>query len=96
MRRLLFVVVGLGVALGTASAACNTSDFTPATPKDCKKVACDCEENPSQPTCKGFSGQPEGGLEASIIDSSTLDSPVDSGEDAPSDAGGDAADADDQ
>jgi hypothetical protein len=92
MRRLLFVTAGLVFAVGIA---CNTSDFTPAQPKDCTKVECTCEEDPSQPTCKGFSGQPEGGLDANTQDATpTLDANVDSGSDASSDAAEDADAAD--
>jgi hypothetical protein len=89
MRRLLLLAAALGVG---AVIACNSADFTPATPKDCAKVECDCEEDPTQPTCKAIPGQPEGGLEASTFDATQppLDADVDTG------AVIDAADAADQ
>ena len=91
MRRLLLIVAALSVGVFIA---CNSADFTPATPKDCTKVECDCEEDPSQPTCKGVPGAPEGGLEASTIDAPVLDAAVEV--DAAADADEDAADAADQ
>lgn len=95
MRRLLALAVGLSLGLG-ALIACNSADFTPAVPKDCKKVECTCEEDPTQPTCKAIPGQPEGGLEASTFDATTppVDADVDTGvtADAASDAPADAAD----
>jgi hypothetical protein len=95
MRRrfLLLFVIGMGI-LGMA-VACNSADFTPATPKDCRKVQCDCEEDPNQPTCKGFTG-PEGGLDGGLIpDTSDFDAGNDAGTDATDDAA-DGADAADQ
>jgi hypothetical protein len=87
MRRLLLVLVGI-------AAACNSADFTPATPKDCRKTQCDCEEDPNQPTCRGFTG-PEGGIDADTPpETGPLDASRDSG-DAGTDAA-DAGDADDQ
>jgi hypothetical protein len=89
---LLLLVVAMGVGL---IVACNSADFTPATPKDCSKVECDCEEDPTQPTCKAVPGQPDGGLEASSFDANvTLDADLDTG--VPADAADDVADAADQ
>lgn len=88
LRRLLPVLVGLG--------ACNTSDFTPAPPLDCTKTECTCEQEPSQPTCRGFSGQPEGGLPLSdsgpgLPDAAdAADGEADAGDDGAVDAGEDA------
>ena len=95
MRRLLVLAVGSSLALG-AVIACNSADFTPAVPKDCEKVECTCEEDPTQPTCKAIPGQPEGGLEASTFDATTppIDADVDTG--VTTDASDDAADAADQ
>ena len=93
MRRLLLIAVASCVGVFIA---CNSADFTPAIPKDCTKVECTCEEDPTQPTCKAIPGQPEGGLEASTFDATTppIDADVDTGvvEDAASDAPADAAD----
>jgi hypothetical protein len=93
MRRFLFIVAVTGVGLGIA---CSSADFTPATPKDCNKVECTCEEDPTQPTCKAIPSV-EGGLEGgNVVDGPVLDAPVSDGaEDAASDASGDA-DAGDQ
>jgi hypothetical protein len=92
MRRLLLLAAAMGVGVVIA---CNSADFTPATPKDCSKVECDCEEDPTQPTCKAVPGQPEGGLEASTIDAPPpLDADLDTG--VPTDAADDVADAADQ
>jgi len=87
MRRLLVFAVAVGAAVVMA---CNSADFTPAVPKDCKKVACTCEEDPTQPTCVGIPGQPEGGLEASTFDATppAVDADVDTG--VPTDASDDA------
>lgn len=72
------------------AAACNSADFTPAPNVDCNKTQCTCEQDPSQPTCKGYSGQPEGGTPLSDA-SPTLDAtPADGAADA-SDAGEDGA-----
>lgn len=90
MRRLLLLTVALTFGAGVVI-ACNSADFTPATPKDCTKVECDCEEDPSQPTCVGIPGAPEGGLEGGGFDA-TLDADLDTGIDAPDDAAEDAAD----
>ena len=93
MRRLLFLTVTAGVTAITGIVACNSADFTPATPKDCRKVQCDCEEDPTQPTCVAIPGQPEGGFEGGNFDSSP---PLDAADDTtPADAGDDAADASD-
>ena len=89
MHRLLLLACGVGLFV-----ACNSADFTPATPKDCSKVECDCEEDPTQPTCKAVPGQPEGGFEAGTIDAPTLDADLDAT--LPADAADDAADAADQ
>jgi hypothetical protein len=92
MRRLLVIALAFGVGVVVA---CNSADFTPATPKDCSKVECDCEEDPTQPTCKAIPGAPEGGLEASTVDApATLDADLDTGvtTDAADDAPADAAD----
>lgn len=89
MRRLLLLTAGIAAII-----ACNSADFTPATPKDCSKVVCDCEEDPTQPTCKGVPGQPEGGLEGGGIDATTLDAEIDAT--PPADASDDATDAADQ
>lgn len=76
--------------------ACNTSDFTPAPPLDCERTQCTCEQDPSQPTCRGFSGQPEGGVPLSDAGPSLDDGGPDAGDDAAADAGDDgAADAGD-
>lgn len=95
MRRLLLLAAGSSLALG-AVIACNSADFTPAIPRDCTKVECDCDEDPSQPTCAGIPGAPEGGLEASTIDASTIDADLDATSEAAADAADDAADAADQ
>lgn len=92
MRRLLLLAAAMGAGVVIA---CNSADFTPATPKDCAKVECDCEEDPSQPTCVGIPGAPEGGLDGGGIDATTIDGDVDGGVDA-ADAADDAADAADQ
>jgi hypothetical protein len=92
MRRLLVLAFAFGVGVVMA---CNSADFTPAIPKDCSKVECTCEEDPTQPTCKAVPGQPEGGLEASTFDASQpLDADLDTGvtTDAADDAPADAAD----
>ena len=91
MRRLLVTALALSVGVVIA---CNSADFTPATPKDCSKVECDCEEDPTQPTCKAIPGQPEGGFEASAIDAEPLDAAIDTT--PPADAADDVADAADQ
>jgi hypothetical protein len=94
MRRLLSVAVGLVLGVGVL-VACNSADFTPAIPKDCTKVECTCEEDPTQPTCKAVPGQPDGGLEASTFDATPpADANVET--DASTDAADDAADAADQ
>jgi hypothetical protein len=93
MRRLLLLAAALSASAG-AVIACNSADFTPATPKDCSKVECDCEEEPTQPTCTALPGLPEGGLEASTIDAPTLDAEIDST--PPADAADDVADAADE
>lgn len=94
LRRTLLFVVSLGVG---ALVACNSADFTPAPAVDCNKTQCTCEQDPSQPTCRGFSGQPEGGVPLSDA-SPPLDSgqnadaeaETDAGEDGAADAGEDA------
>lgn len=91
MRRLLLLAVAACVGVFIA---CNSADFTPATPKDCSKVECDCEEDPNQPTCKAVPGQPEGGLEGGTLDATPpLDADTDTGV---TDAANDVADAADQ
>lgn len=95
MRRLLLLAAGLSLG-AIAVIACNSADFTPATPKDCTKVECDCEEDPSQPTCIGIPGAPEGGLDASTIDATSIDADLDATTEAAADAADDAADAADQ
>lgn len=42
-------------------AACSTADYVPAPHIDCNKVQCSCEQDPQQPTCRGFNGLPEAG-----------------------------------
>jgi hypothetical protein len=74
-------------------AACNDNPLirVPA----CRPGLCTCEEDPTQGTCKGYNGRPEGGrdpadaarVETSLSDASTTDAALD----APADAE-DAAD----
>ncbi len=86
LRRSLLFVVSAGLA---TVAACNSADFTPAPVIDCNKTQCTCEQDPSQPTCKGFSGQPEGGTPLSDA-SPDLDAGSDAGTDASDDGSADA------
>ncbi len=95
LRRVLPFVVPLGIgALGFAAlVACNSADFTPAPTIDCSKTQCTCEQDPSQPTCKGYSGQPEGGtpdLDAGPALDAASDAATDAGDDGATDAGEDA------
>lgn len=90
VRRLLFA---FGLAL---AAACNTAPFTPAPAIDCSKTDCTCEEDPSQPTCRGFPGLPEAGLgpfpeeDAAPEDAGETDADPDAGDSGPTDASDDA------
>lgn len=86
LRRILPFAVAAGVAV---LVACNSADFTPAPTVDCSKTQCTCEQDPSQPTCKGYNGQPEGGVPLS--DASPQ---IDAEPDATTDASDDGAAAD--
>jgi hypothetical protein len=85
---LLLFVVG---AIGTLEAiGCDTADLT--TPPDCRGPTCTCEQDPSQPRCRGFSPEDDAAFEGGAIP----DSPIilgDGGGDAPSDAKADVHDA---
>lgn len=92
LRRLLPFAVTAGIV---ALVACNSADFTPAPAIDCTKTQCTCEQDPEQPTCRGYSGQPEGGVPLSdaspeIDATPSDDAAADAGDDGAADAGEDA------
>jgi hypothetical protein len=82
-----------------AAAACNTAPFTESNPPDCSKVDCTCEQDPTQPQCRGLPGLPEGGIgptdggapvleDAGAVDAAAEDAEADGGDDdAAADAG---------
>jgi hypothetical protein len=78
----------VGAALVAVGAVTACSPGTLINPPTCQGAGCTCEEDPSQPLCKGFNDRPEGGTE--------LPDGGEGGSDASSDAEPDAADAGDE
>lgn len=85
----LGLVLVLSVMVGIGAAVACTGDVI-SRPAPCKGAGCTCEQDPSQPLCKGFDDRPEGG--GVIVDSAA---PEAGDATMPSDASdaGDAADA---
>jgi hypothetical protein len=96
-RRLLrLMVVAALAAVGAHSAvACNKADFVDRDNSGCREAKCTCDEDPSQPTCKGFNERGETGpldpvdavapfdaAEASTVDDAAADGagPEDAGD----------------
>ena len=83
----LLIVVGAAFVAGSAG-GCNKADFTDTQTGGCREAKCTCEEDPLQPTCKGFNGRPE--FESGLPEAMPVFNDANAGNDA-----SDAADADD-
>ena len=90
LRAVFWLSLAASAALsGNAVLACNDNPLieVPA----CRPGLCTCEEDPTQPTCKGFNDRPEGGkdpADATPVEASLEDTfvPNDAPDDAPDDA----------
>jgi hypothetical protein len=93
LRAFFWLSFLVGGALAAQSAAgCNDAPLIGV--PVCRPGLCTCEEDPQQPTCKGFNDRPEGGkdpADATQVDTGLVDAPADAEVDAPDDAA-DAAD----
>jgi hypothetical protein len=89
LRAVLWLSLAASAAIaGNVVLACNDNPLieVPA----CRPGLCTCEEDPTQPTCKGFNERPEGGkdpadatpVETSIPDASLPDAETDAPDDA--------------
>ena len=95
VRRMLGVMLVLGVTVAAGYGAGCDDTAIPLPVAGCRETRCTCEEDPLQPTCKGFNARPEAGsteefdggpgFDAARGDGSTVD--------AAGDASADAADA---
>lgn len=85
------LVLGATVAAGYA-VGCDDTAIPPAA-AGCREVRCTCEEDPNQPTCKGFNERPEAGSTEEFEAGPGFD--AGGGEASTVDAAGDAADGGD-
>lgn len=90
LRFVFWLSIAASAALtGNVVLACNDNPLIPV--PVCRPGLCTCEEDPTQPTCKGFNERPEGGkdpADATPVDTSLPDTfvPTDAATDAPADA----------